>query len=176
VAALPRPLSEREIAMLSALDRLVDTPRKAKRLFNLYRMMRATRDLSESSRFLGDDEEPGEYQAVAVLLGLVTAHGRLLGALLDTAPQAGADVRGGLVQRAAGTRWTSFVADLEPRRSGDGWSNGVAGVLREHEVREWAAVHHGLSEALTEVTLYDLSCFQRWAPRVRRFSYVLDRA
>ena len=57
---------------------LIDTPREAKRLFNLYRMLRATRDLSGASRFLGEAGEPGDYQAVVVLLGLLTAHSRLL--------------------------------------------------------------------------------------------------
>jgi KAP family P-loop domain len=63
----PRPLTEAELTLLAKLDSLIETPREAKRLFNLYRMLRATRDLSDVSRFLGDDGRAGEFQAVAVL-------------------------------------------------------------------------------------------------------------
>jgi hypothetical protein len=83
---IPRPLTDPEVELLTALEPLVDTPREAKRLVNLYRMLRATRDLSEASRFLGTADVPGEFQAVVVLLGLLTAHARLLGRVLDTAP------------------------------------------------------------------------------------------
>ena len=48
------------------------------RLVNLYRMMRSTRDLSPAARFLGAEGTPGEYQAVVILLGLLSGHARLL--------------------------------------------------------------------------------------------------
>lgn len=164
-AVLPRPLTEPELTLLSALDHLVDTPRKAKRLFNLYRMLRATRDLSDASRFLGDDDRAGEYQAVAVLLGLVTGCGPLLDRIFGAEP-------GGLVNRRRDTPWTSFVADLEPERSDGIWRNRVAGPLPHQEVAVWQALRHGLAKA--PVTLPDLSCLQDWVPVIRRFSYALS--
>jgi hypothetical protein len=97
----PRPLTEQEITLLSTLDRLVGTPREAKRLFNLYRMLRATRNLSEASRFLGEDDQPGEYEVVVALLGLLTAPARMLGAVLDTPPARDQAVAGGLSWRPA---------------------------------------------------------------------------
>ncbi|HEX9336407.1 MAG TPA: P-loop NTPase fold protein [Pseudonocardiaceae bacterium] len=158
-----RPLTEPEIALLSALDPLVDTPREAKRLVNLYRMLRATRDLSEASRFLGDLGSPGEYQAVVVLLGLLTAHARLLGAVLDARP-------GGLVHRAPETPLADFVADVEPRQG----ANGIVGRIADGEEQDWVRLHRGLTQVCGSVTLPDVSCFQAWAPRIRRFSYVLS--
>jgi hypothetical protein len=111
-----RPLTEPEIDLLAALERLVTTPREAKRLVNLYRMLRSTRDLSDASTFLGDPRTPGEYQAVVVLLGLLTAHARLLDAPRDLE----SGVRGGLLSRALTESWSAFLGDVAPRRSENG--------------------------------------------------------
>jgi hypothetical protein len=157
-AMVPQPLTEREIALLSGLDRLVDTPRDAKRLINLYRMLRATRDLSEASAFLD-----GEYEAVVVLLGTGTAHGRLLGRFADA-----------LLGREPQTSWSDFVAALRPVENEDHWMSEAIGRLEPAEVPRWQNLHHSLAELAPSITLPDLSHFQTWAPRVRRFSYVLS--
>ncbi|MEV5716516.1 P-loop NTPase fold protein [Amycolatopsis mediterranei] len=158
--AKPRPLTEPEIALLARLDRLVDTPRDAKRLINLYRMLRATRDLSEASAFLD-----GEFEAVVVLLGTCTAHGRLLGRFADA-----------LLRRAPQTPWTDFVADLQPVESDDRWRSQAVGPIPAGEVAHWAHLHRSLTELAPSITLPDVSVFQTWVPRVRRFSYVLSPA
>lgn len=171
-AAIPsRGLTQPELDILSALDLLIDTPRKAKRLFNLYRMLRSTRDLSGTSRFLGDDGTPGDYQAVAVLLGLVTADARLARRILDTPPEPAQGVAGGLMHRLPDTPWPQFVADLEVRES----ATRVAGTLAPESVAGWSRLHTGLVRASAEVTLPDLKAFRLWVPRIRRFSYVLGQ-
>ncbi|KAA2254470.1 hypothetical protein F0L68_30270 [Solihabitans fulvus] len=169
----PHPLTEPELSLLSALDLLVDTPRKAKRLFNLYRMVRATRDLAPASRFLGDDGRPGEYEAVAVLLGLLTAHARLLAHTVDSAPDPANAVDGGLAHRSGDSSWPEFVADFEPRRHDRGWANGIAGTLPERDVAEWSRLHRGLVRASERVTMTTVTDLQTWVPRIRRFSYAL---
>jgi hypothetical protein len=151
---------------------LIDTPREAKRLFNLYSMVRATRDLSGASRFLGEDGEPGDYQAVVVLLGLLTAHSRLLEQALDTRPDPDNDIAGGLMSRPPDSRWDRFVADFEPRNG----TNRIAGALAAESVPDWARLHAGLARVSAELTLPDLSRFQEWVPRIRRFSYTLSSA
>jgi hypothetical protein len=168
----PRPLTEKELALLSTLDVLIDTPREAKRLFNLYRMLRATRDLSGASRFLGEDGEPGDYEAVVVLLGLLTAHSRLLEQALDSRPDQDNDIAGGLMSRLPDTGWDQFVADFEPR---DG-SNRIVGALAPESVPDWSRLHAGLTRVSAELTLPDLARFQEWVPRIRRFSYTLSSA
>ncbi len=159
-AEIPRPLTDPEIALLSRLDSLVDTPRDAKRLINLYRMLRATRDLSDASTFLG-----GEYEAVVVLLGTCTAHGRLLGrfadALLETAPE---------------TPWRDFVGQLRPVEREDRWESAAVGPISADEAAQWAHLHRSLAELAPSITLPDVRVFQTWVPRVRRFSYVLSPA
>ncbi|MCE6997845.1 KAP family NTPase [Saccharothrix sp. S26] len=164
-APLPaRPLTERELVFLAALDPLVDTPRAAKRLFNIYRMIRATRDLGDAARFLGDDERPGEFQAVVVLLGIVAVAPSLAVPVLDTPPAA--DVRGGLVHRDRGGTWASFAADLRPEHG----HSPVVGTITGQE-SHWLRLHDGLEGVTRLVTLPDLTVFQEWVPHVRRFSY-----
>ncbi|SEF21924.1 KAP family P-loop domain-containing protein [Amycolatopsis pretoriensis] len=157
-AEVPRPLTDPEITLLSKLDRLVDTPRDAKRLINLYRMLRATRDLSDASTFLA-----GEYEAVVVLLGTCTAHGRLLGRFADA-----------LLRAAPETPWSDFVGRLRPVEREERWVSEAVGRIPTDEAAQWEHLHGSLDELTTAVTLPDVRVFQRWVPRVRRFSYVLS--
>ncbi|MFJ1759514.1 P-loop NTPase fold protein [Amycolatopsis sp. NPDC088138] len=155
---IPRPLTAPEIALLSRLDRLIDTPCDAKRLINLYRMLRSTRDLSDASAFLG-----GEYEAVVVLLATFTAHGRLLGRFADA-----------LLRRPAEASWPDFVGDLRPFEAEGHWESPAVGAVPAAEVPQWEHLHHTLAELSDAITLPDVGVFQAWVPRVRRFSYVLS--
>jgi hypothetical protein len=155
---IPRPLTAPEIALLSRLDRLIDTPRDAKRLINLYRMLRSTRDLSDASAFLG-----GEYEAVIVLLATFTAHGRLLGRFADA-----------LLRRPAEASWGEFVGELRPLEAEGRWESPAVGAVPTGEVPQWEHLHHTLTELSEAITLPDVGVFQTWVPRVRRFSYVLS--
>lgn len=167
-----RPLTDPELALLAALDTLIDTPREAKRLANIYRMVRATRDLTDEARFLGDVGHPGEYQAVVVLLGLLTTHGRLLSTMLDAAPDADETSHGGLLHRPAETPWAMFVSDMAPHRAGQGWTNRIIGAIDEADVPHWSRLHTTLDAMSHEITLRDISTVQLWAPTIRRFSYL----
>ena len=158
--------------MLTALAPLVQTPRETKRLVNLYRMMRSTRDLSPAALFLGDDDAPGEYQAVVILLGLLSGHARLLHDVL-VAP-AGANSRGGLRGRDPAETWADFAAGLVPRATDDGYRNDVIGVVPASDVGDWIRLAAGLEEVSARVTIPDLRPFQAWAPRIARFSFLLS--
>ncbi|HYQ62361.1 P-loop NTPase fold protein [Actinophytocola sp.] len=168
---IPRPLTDHELALLAALAPLIETPRAAKRLMNQYRMVRATRDLSDASRFLGTVDEPGEHEAVALLLGLLTAQAPLFGRLLDTEPD---DRRkGGLMRSLVRTSWGEFVNDLEPTRADDGWRNLVHGSLDETEAAACTRMHTALTRMRPVLRLNDITVFRSWAPRIQRFCYVL---
>jgi hypothetical protein len=167
-----RPLTPNELNMLAALAPLIETPRETKRLLNLYRMIRSTRDLSPASRFLGDDHAPGDHQAVVILLGLLSGHARLLEGVL-AAPSNGA-VKGGLRFRAPSERWVDFVAGMNPRKARSKWTNDIIGPVGEQELDSWARLATGLTEASTLVTIPDLAPFQLWAPRIARFSFLLS--
>ncbi|WP_367131219.1 P-loop NTPase fold protein [Saccharothrix sp. HUAS TT1] len=161
-----RLLTRPELEFLSALEHLVGTPRAAKRLLNVYRMIRATRFLGDAAGFLGAAGRPGEFQAVVVLLG-VTAAAPALAADVFDAPKSD-DARGGLVHRDPATPWVSFAADLLPR---DGHSP-VVGSVGQDAAAQWSRLHQGLEEVTELVTLPDLTAFQAWTPHVRRFSYL----
>ncbi|MEV4238010.1 P-loop NTPase fold protein [Nocardia sp. NPDC049737] len=166
-----KPLTEPEITLLAVLEPLIDTPREAKRLINLYRMVRATRDLSDASRFLGIDGRPGEFQAVVILLGLLTAHAKLLSSVLDTPPDPESGVEGGLRYRPVRTTWNQFVADLEPRCANSGWTNATVGPLPEHQLQQWVRLYRGMTAVSAFIDIPDLSSLQTWLPHIRRFSY-----
>jgi len=170
------PLTPPELDLLTALAPLVGTPREAKRLVNLYRIVRSTRDLSAASRFLGDETTAGEYQAVIILLGLLSGHSRLLESLLaaPAKPQLKPALGGGLVHRPRTSSWGVFAAGIEPRTAGKGWENDIVGALPDEEVRLWQDLHRGLAEATKLVTLHNLDAFQSWAPRIARFSFLLS--
>ena len=156
-ASPPRPLTQPELALLSALDPLVATPREAKRIVNLYRMIRATRNLSNAASFLS-----GEYQVVIVLLGLLTAPADLTGVVFDA-----------LVRRPADTSWAAFVADLAPRKENDTWRNGLDGAIPDEAAPRWRHLHDGLAQMSGQMAIDDVSSPQAWISRIRRFSYAL---
>jgi KAP-like P-loop domain-containing protein/TIR domain-containing protein len=170
----PRPLADQELELLGALEAFIGTPREAKRLFNLYRMLRSTRDLSDASSFLGDGYTPGEYQAVATLLGMLTANARLLEKVIDAPPRADPPTAGGLASRPAGDTWQVLAAGLTPVPVGDGWLNQIIGKIPADEVAEWRQFAEAATRLGNVITLPDLSAFQRWAPRIRRFSFLLS--
>jgi hypothetical protein len=153
----PRPLTEPELTLLSALDPLVATPREAKRIVNLYRMIRATRNLSDAASFLS-----GEYQVVIVLLGLLTAPADLTAVVFDA-----------LTRRPATISWAAFVADLAPRKENDAWRNGLVGSIPDDAVPRWRHLHDGLAKVSRQVAIDDVAAPQAWISRIRRFSYAL---
>ena len=171
----PQPLTAAELDFLGGLGPFIRTPRDAKRLFNVYRMLRATRDLSPASRFLD-----GEYQAVAMLLAMLTLDAHVLGLALDAPPRPDAGAAGGLTRRTAGdATWTEFAAALTPARAkGTGvdtaaWSNGVVGEIPAGELRGWQRLAEAVNATSELVKLEDLTAFRTWAPHIRRFSYAL---
>ena len=167
------PLTEAELTLLASLAPLVRTPRSAKRLLNLYRLLRSTRDLSPAASFLGTDDEPGKYQAVAVLLGLLTAHPGLMTDLISAPADINAGLAGGLRARPSSQTWRDFVTGLAPRPSKEGWCNDVAADLDDHAVDEWHRLVNGIEPASAVVGPAKLAAFQLWEPHAARFSFQL---
>jgi S13-like protein/KAP-like P-loop domain-containing protein len=169
----PTPLTEPELKALSSLAPLVRSPREAKRLLNLYRMLRSTRDLSDASRFLGAEGAAGEFQAVVMLLGLLTANPQLLGQILFAPPDPEAELRGGICYRAAPDSWGAFLDGLRPHCVGERWRNDVCDGLSERDRAEWELLVQRAGPASALVKLPDLTTFKTWAPHVARFSFLL---
>jgi hypothetical protein len=142
-----------EVSYLASLSSLIGTPRSAKRLVNLYRLLRSSLDPQELQAFIGVEDQ-GDYRTVGILLALLTgAPGvapRIFSALLAEAPDEG---------------WVNF---LERLKTADCWDP-------QHlsEARRFVA-------ALTQIAARDdmqqtVADFQQWVPRVGRYSFETSR-
>ena len=168
------PLEPCETRFLAALAPLVTSPRSATRLLNLYRMLRSTEDLSPASRFLGGtDGQGGEFQAVALLLGIQTAEPALFWRLLDEPADASKLVPGGLTVRLPDQDWADLVDGLTPRLVDNRWRNDLGDL--DTDTRDgWTRVVTALTPSRALVSLTGLTAVQNSAPHVARFSFHLD--
>ena len=96
-------------------------------------MLRSTKNLSDASSFLGGGDEPGQFEAVAVLLGFLTANPRLLGQILLTAADTDTGVVGGICGGDSSIAWPDLLEGLRPRLDGDRWRNDVSASLSDAE-------------------------------------------
>lgn len=171
-----RQLTEHELRFLARLSELVATPRAAKRLFNIYGLLRSTSDVWPGSSFLGGESSPGEYQVVAQLLAILASRPELLGTLMWGRKADGSVEHRALCRRPPpATTWSGFVAGLVPREgAGDGWENDVADSLTAHEVSAWTEFVSLLQPVQAHVKVVTLEPYRQWAPKIARFSFVLS--
>lgn len=169
----PRPLTEPELHILSGLQPFIRTPRDAKRMLNLYRMLRSSPDLSPADAFLGDEARPGEYQAVAMLLAMQTSDAQLLNDAINARPRPEAEGTGGLVYRPDTADWPSFVQDFAPVESNGTWENRIIGTIPSAAVPAWRRYAAAATETSKLIALPDLVPFRRWAPHIQRFAFTL---
>ena len=184
------PVTEREMRVLGRLSGLVRTPRETTRLFNIYGMLRSTRDLSVGRQFLGGPSRPGDYQAVAQLLGILAAAPDLLGVML-WGRRGAVEGTVGLCARPAELTWWTFVEGLLPRpqpaaattptassESGSDqstlWQNGVDTAISAADTTRWASLARELLALRDVITLTDLEPYWTWGPQVARFSFLLS--
>jgi hypothetical protein len=177
-AAVPQRLNEEELHFLGGLGPFIRTPRDAKRLFNVYRLLRSTRDLSPASAFLG-----GEYQAVAMLLAMLNQDPHVFAQVADSPARPDSGITGGLAQANLGIEnWAGFAVGLipEPETGPDGvtrpdrpWRNRIVGEISPTDLAAWSRMAHAVRETSGLVTVPDLTAFRVWIPHVCRFSYLL---
>jgi KAP family P-loop domain len=133
-----------EIEFMSGLRSLVRTPRAAKRLTNLYRLVRAGLSEPEIDTLLGRSGLPPHFPCLQLLLAIVVGFPSLAPRLL-----------GDIAQADPGT-WWDFVESWKPPDDEDeeAWQRLVAAM--EPLRREW---------------LPGMELFARWVPQVARYSY-----
>jgi WD40 repeat protein len=138
-------LSAAEVEFMTRLGGLLPTPRAAKRLVNVYRLVRIGIPDGELAAFVGD-EKGGPYQAVQVLLAILVGH-----------PDAARQVFRALLQAPPGEDLAAVVDEAGARGEGTG-PFGIRGIELGELLRQAA-----LSVKAGEC--------QRWCPTLARFSF-----
>ena len=160
-------LTSDEVQFVQQLGGLVDTPRAAKRLMNIYRLIRATQHVGSRSRFLGADGKAGEYYAVLTLLAIAAGYPTLADRVLVTLEED--------TEKKQSTNWEMFVnkLDLAKRKkvTVDNDSPIDKDDLSQVEAAEWENMYSGLSESLAGNKLNVIEPYQRWGRTVARFSF-----
>jgi hypothetical protein len=147
-AALRICVQERDYA--TYLLRFIPSPRAANRFSNVYRLLKARLpDREQLAAFEGTPAAPGDFRAVMLLLGIMTAF-----------PESAARVFGRLLAASAQQSSAHFFGDAER-----------AGVVAQD--RE--AFAQCVAPLLGDVP-HALKTFSDWTPQVARFSFNAGRA
>jgi hypothetical protein len=141
-------LTASEISFMAQLGALVPTPRAAKKLVNLYRLVRVGINAEDLQGFVSPSpSEPGEHQAVQVLLTLLVGHPEQASQLFKHILAAASSekitdvLRNGPTQAAIGPRAADVLDTIN---------------------------------ANIEVRL-DVAAYQRWCPLLARYSFYTRR-
>jgi hypothetical protein len=145
-------VSAAEVDFMARLGRLLPTPRAAKRLVNVYRLVRIGVRSADLAAFVGD-ELGGPYQAVQVLLAILVGYPEFarrvfLLVLETTSGESAAEAYADLVA----------VVETAGRSGGNAQSSGIIHALLA-EVREDSPLSVSIDEC------------RRWCPRLARFSF-----
>jgi O-acetyl-ADP-ribose deacetylase (regulator of RNase III) len=158
-------LEDWEKRFLQALFPFVNTPRLAKRLVNIYRLLRVrsgTMDGGGYTAFI--ERDSGEYRAVQVLLALNIGYPEIARPLFRR------------VAESSHQRWDAFLDELLkecnpsaggrfPTRKGDNdcVRAAIAGL---------ASIRHALAKPPSPVEFPDdMTTYRRWAPEVERYLF-----
>ena len=148
---IPLPMEPHEWEALRSVGSLIGSPRAAKRLLNVYRLMRAS--MSEAAQRDFVTEGTGEYRAALLLLALTTSH-----------PEAAAELQTQILAGLEHTDWRNLVRNYcaEQAKKAKATSAKAAWTQMEQRVRS-IAVEFGLTGSCDEL--------KSWIPVVARYSF-----
>lgn len=182
-------VDERERKFMEGLWKLIPTPRAAKRMANVYRLLRVTVQPRDRDRWI--TPEGGDYQAVQLLLAIVTGF-----------PSLAVDIFPALEKTSSGS-WPQFLEMLSPtaaedvvdeesvargetkplatranRQHGNPRATVFRSVASDHILPQDKDAWDQLRVLLEEVSVasQDIGPFKKWAPRVGRYSFQVGRA
>jgi WD40 repeat protein len=139
-------LSQAEVDFMERLGGLIPTPRAAKRLVNIYRLVRiGIPDEDELARFVGD-EEGGAYQAVQVLLALLVGY-----------PEFTREIFLALLDKTNG----GDLVTLAEKVGGSGEETRTFAIIK----KELATIREAA------VLAVDVGKCRQWCPQLARFSF-----
>jgi len=152
-------IPESELAFMEKLGGLISSPRAAKRFTNTYRLLRASLSEREYELFAEGADGRGEYPAAQLLLAVLSGHSsaapRLFERILESDPAM--PWSKALDAFGHGSRAT-------PPEPGDSDASAELRLAQALEVLQRQQPFDFLLEA-----------FQRWAPRVARYSFHVGR-
>jgi hypothetical protein len=159
-------LSSGEVAFLSRLGGLVSTPRAAKRLVNIYRLLRTFLTSESLDALIGERNRDPEYPAVLLLLAAVTGFPEQAAILLPRLQIADVD-----------SWWTFYDTFREEHLRDRLQARGMPRTLDEHALDpvRWAVLTEQLDGFRGDARLESIEPFRVWASRVGRFSFQAGR-
>lgn len=168
-----------EEQFITALFPFVSTPRLAKRLLNIYRLLRvraATRKKEEFDAFI--DRDHGEYRAVLMLLAINVGHAEWAAEIFEVSERSQKSFREWLKKRFAvfEDERLRLSKDRESRKENEPPSRRESRLMELCQVVRVIGDHidlvsHNLAE-LTAATFDDrLEKYEKWASEVGRYSF-----
>jgi hypothetical protein len=154
-------LTDHEVRFIQALAPMVTTPRAGTRLINIYRMIRSTQATGGSSHFLDLSTGTGDYQAILLLLAIVSSF-----------PELAAPAFEALLRADPGTTWPAFVDELLAARAVAGQDEA------ESSPGDWDRMRAALAAVRGDHRIHvadGLGPYREWAPRIARFSFAAAR-
>jgi hypothetical protein len=147
-------LNKSEVEFLQRLLPLVPTPRAAKRLVNVYRILRAPLRGEDLDRLVGANDHKPEHPAVLLLLAIVSGF-----------PEQANQIIEGLLERPKPT-WREFVDTLR---------QDVADEPDTPDHAVWSRFFERLDSVEAKDIPNDITTYAHWAPRVARYSFRTGR-
>jgi hypothetical protein len=141
-----------ELSFLERVQPLIPTPRTAKRLINVYRLLRVSLDEAQRKRLIDSESGTGDFQSVLLLLAMLTGFPEQAGEIIER-----------LLLRPSGT-WLQLLDELRPESRSERLSMA--------EAATWRRFFQRLDIVLPSLTSGDsLESYVYWASRVARYSF-----
>jgi hypothetical protein len=173
-------IEEWERTFMKTLSELIPSPRAAKRFINIYRLMRASVDDSERTKFVGD-LNAGEYQAAQMLLAILTRYPAEASVILqklikDQPLGTWGDFKKRTLAEAAAAR-PGKTKQSPASRSGSKRSSSPrdAEIAEPLPIHRWLELFAKLDRIPNNLDDRPAADFKKWAARVARYSFQSGR-
>jgi hypothetical protein len=155
-------IEEWERKFMKQLSGLIPSPRAAKRFVNIYQILRTLVDEHEHRAFVGDKTQ-GQYQAVLLLLAILTGY-----------PTQATQILSDLQEQEHPESWWNFIDNYELQLKDTNSENGnnqAADNLSEAEAESWLELLDKLKQIRTSIPDRPCKDFSKWVPEVARYSF-----
>lgn len=177
-------IPEKECLFMKRLHEFIPTPRSGKRFINIYRLLRASVTENEQAAFVGDPQG-GTCQIAMLLLGILTGY-----------PEQATEILRKLIEGKPQGNWWDFVDEMKKDLlvkavpGSDAKQKKMADVQKEKDrateansqdggsgadEAAWLELFSRLDRIRKDFTDRPVEQFQKWAPRVARYSFQSGR-